>query len=486
MYPIRGDSIMKLLKINKTIVAMAFLLSMATAQTSFNVSGVALLDGVASGGDHSGIKVVFYNLPSVTREDSTTTGTDGSYSINMSPGYYLVEWTKTGYVPWELGGLSLSASVVLDPVTMIAGEVSEVSGTINTTTWTTSYVYYVTDDITVPSGETLTINAGVRVKFYEGKGMTVNGKLLANGTADNHVIFTSKEPTPLPGDWESIELKGRDNNLTYVDYDYATDGITGSNVDHTTIDHLTINGNLALSARGIYFTNGDSLTITNNYIDVDGAYGIQANYAHYSDISSNTIITPSQGIRAYDCDYCSINENNINSDDGVEGPDYGISADQSHEIKALNNSIVADEHGIYVPTSFKATINKNRITGAFRHNGINVENSDSSTIKENYIKRTWYNGYEYDWDYLIKANDSEGSTIVRDTLLTSNWNHSRWDHQMTIRCEWSRVDSNYIDVYFRRYNDHYAIYDERNSNISHNTIIVSSYTNNNTNHIIRS
>ena len=239
-------------------------------------------------------------------------------------------------------------------------------------------------------------------------------------------------------------IRDRDNNLTYVDYSYATDGITGSDVDHTTIDHLSINGNLALAARGIYFTSGDSLTITNNYIDVDGAEGIYANNATYSDISSNTIITPSYGIRAYDCDYCSINENNINSDDGVEGPNYGISADQSHEIKALNNSIVADEHGIYVPTSLKATINKNRITGAFRHNGINVENSDSSTIKENYIKRTWFHTYTGNWDHLIDAENSEGSTIVRDTLLTSNWNHHRRDNEMIIRCEWSRVDSNYI------------------------------------------
>ena len=333
---------------------------------------------------------------------------------------------------------------------MISGEVSEVSGTINTTTWTTSYVYYVTDDITVPSGETLTINAGVRVKFYEGKGMTVNGKLLANGTADNHVLFTSKEPTPLPGDWENIDLNGRDNNLTYVDYYYATDGITGNSVDHTTIDHLSIKGNLALSARGIYFDSGDSLTITNNYIDVDGSYAIYANDADYSDISSNTIITPSYGIRAHDCDNCSINENNINSDDGVEGPNYGISADQSSEIKVLNNSIVADDHGIYVPSSFKATINNNRITGAFQDNGIAVQNSDSSTIRENYIKRTWYNGYTGNWDYLINAENSEGSTIVRDTLLTSNWGHSRWDTQMTLRCEWSRVDSNYIEVYFKR------------------------------------
>ena len=256
---------MKFTNVKNIIISITVLLTVVSAQVTYNVSGVVELeDQTGSSADHSGVKVKFFNLPSMVPEDSATSVITGAYSINVSPGYYLVEWTKDNYVPWELGGLSLAANTVLDSIILIPGEVSEVSGTISTTTWTTSYVYYVTDDITINAGQTLTINPGVRVKFYEGKGMTVNGKLLANGTADDHVLFTSKEPTPLPGDWDNIELNGRDNNLTYIDYNYATDGITGGSVDHTTIDHLTIQGNLALTARGIYFDSGDSLTITNN------------------------------------------------------------------------------------------------------------------------------------------------------------------------------------------------------------------------------
>ena len=471
MYPIRGDSIMKLLKIDKTIIAMTLLLSMATAQVSYNVSGVALLDGVASSGDHSGIKIAFYNLPSVTPEDSTTTSTNGAFSINISPGYYLVEWTKTGYVPWELGGLSLAANVVLDSVTMIAGEVSEVSGTINTTTWTTGYVYYVTDDITVPSGETLTINAGVRVKFYNGKGMTVNGNLLANGTAENHILFTSKEPTPLPGDWSNIDLNGRDNNLTYVDYKYATDGITGSNVDHTTIDHITIQGNLSTSARGIYFQSGDSLTITNNYFSVQGDYGIYASNANYSNITNNTIITPSYGIRAHDCDNCSINENDINSSDGTTGPTYGISADNSSNIDVLNNTMVARAYAIYVPYSFKATINQNKITGQFYQDGIHFANSDSSTVMKNNITRTssFSTG---GWTYMINAASSEGSIIKKDTLISPEA-YGSYDYTCGIFAESSTIDSNYIQMY--AWDDYYYGIYGNNSTISNNYILLETY-----------
>ena len=66
-------------------------------QVTYNVSGtVQLEDQMVPDGDHSGVKMVFFNLLSMEREDSTETNTGGNYSINVAPGYYLVEWTKDG------------------------------------------------------------------------------------------------------------------------------------------------------------------------------------------------------------------------------------------------------------------------------------------------------------------------------------------------------------------------------------------------------
>ncbi len=145
---------MKLLKANNIIIAMVFLFSTAAA-TDYNVSGVVQLEDVASDGDHSGVQVMFKDISdNLALVDSTLSGSDGTWSRPVPAGFYLVEWTKTGYVPMELGGLALGADTVLtDTTDMIPGEVAEVSGAITTTTWTTSYVYYVTDDITVPFAE---------------------------------------------------------------------------------------------------------------------------------------------------------------------------------------------------------------------------------------------------------------------------------------------------------------------------------------------
>ena len=363
---------MKFMNVKNIVISITVLLTVVSAQVTYNVSGVVELeDQTGSSADHSGVKMKFFNLPSMDPEDSTTTNTNGTYSINVSPGYYLVVWTKDGYVPWELGGLALAANTVLDSIILIPGEVSEVSGTISTTTWTTSYVYYVTDDITIDAGETLTINAGVRVKFYDGKGMTVNGKLLANGTADEHVLFTSKEPTPLPGDWTNIVLNGENNVLTYVAYEYATDGFTGDGASGSTFDHLTMVGSLSLTANGIYLTNSSNMTFTSNTITVSGEYGIFSENSSGSLVNNNIIsgVYSTAAIRMQDCDNCEFDGNTI-----TFRPYRGIWTQYADNTSFTNNNIDVGQTGIESQDGSYLTIENNTITN-FEEYGIYFNSS---------------------------------------------------------------------------------------------------------------
>ena len=59
------------------------------------------------------------------------------------------------------------------------------------TTWTTGNVYVINSSLTITS--TLTIQAGVVIKLGIAGKITVNsaGKILANGTATNRIVFTS-------------------------------------------------------------------------------------------------------------------------------------------------------------------------------------------------------------------------------------------------------------------------------------------------------
>lgn len=91
--------------------------------------------------------------------------------------------------------LGLGVDVRADPAD------TEVCGPITVDTiWTvTSSPYIVTCDVQVVSGVTLTIGAGVTVKFDAGTSLRVDGTLVAEGAA-----FTSNQADPVRGDWGHI------------------------------------------------------------------------------------------------------------------------------------------------------------------------------------------------------------------------------------------------------------------------------------------
>jgi parallel beta-helix repeat protein len=83
-----------------------------------------------------------------------------------------------------------------DAIGIIGGEMLA-DGTLKVRTFTDvpNITYLILDEITVPSGKTLTINKGITVKSYSGDWYThriiVNGNLIANATADSMINFTS-------------------------------------------------------------------------------------------------------------------------------------------------------------------------------------------------------------------------------------------------------------------------------------------------------
>lgn len=103
----------------------------------------------------------------------------------------------------------------------LCGPTQNVSGAIAAnTTWAAGKVYVLTGDITVNQLTTLTIQPGAVIKLNWERGFTVNGKLVANGTAEHPIYFTSIKDdsicgdtngdttasVPNPGDWKWIEF----------------------------------------------------------------------------------------------------------------------------------------------------------------------------------------------------------------------------------------------------------------------------------------
>ena len=138
---------------------------------NFTVSGSVLLEDSE---DHSGTEISFYSIINPGEVSAQTlSDAEGNYSLEVSPGFYLITWNHYGYLPQELGDFTLNSDTTLNTVLMQPGFVQEVCGEVSGV-WSSGFVYHVTCDITIPEGESLSIEEGVTVRFAEGTGMTLS------------------------------------------------------------------------------------------------------------------------------------------------------------------------------------------------------------------------------------------------------------------------------------------------------------------------
>ena len=193
------------------------------------------------------------------------TGT-GVFSMDLSPFYSGYTYHVRAYAK-NASGVAYGADVTVTPGGNPTGcnVVNVTSAITSPTNWTAGNVYVVNGSVAVKS--TLTIDAGVVIKC---SGNDVNGTfdvqsggtIIANGTAANHIVFTSLKDdtycgdnngdgaasTPNKGDWNCIALDGGNNSqFSYCDFLYGGSyngyvvhvGVssTAFNFDHCTFAH---------------------------------------------------------------------------------------------------------------------------------------------------------------------------------------------------------------------------------------------------------
>lgn len=118
-----------------------------------------------------------------------------------------------------------------NPVKTTESGYTKVSSNIsNDTLWSTvNSPYIVARDVTVKRGATLTIEAGVQVRFDGYYSLIIEGILIANGTnskggAAAHIVFTSSKSYPDIRDWKGIKFYNTNDDksiLKYVRIEYA-------------------------------------------------------------------------------------------------------------------------------------------------------------------------------------------------------------------------------------------------------------------------
>jgi len=154
-------------------------------------------------------------------------------------------------------GLVLAVAVVaaVSGLAVAAGSADAASPTYvednvtTDTTWTPADgPYVVTTDVTVADGATLTVEAGTTVYVGEAVSVTVAGSLVASGTGDEPVAFTTQQPNPEPGAWDAIQYVGDGDSrlrLANTTVEYAETAVSAEStagrvavVDSTLREHV--------------------------------------------------------------------------------------------------------------------------------------------------------------------------------------------------------------------------------------------------------
>ena len=295
------------------------------------------------------------------------------------------------------------ASGVLEAQTNVGGVVS------SNTTWTIAgSPYIIISNTLVDSGFVLTIEPGAMVKFKRGTCLQINGTLVARGTADEKIIFTSDANVPTRGDWGYIYFSNASMDavydssgnyisgsiLEYVVVEYGGGAMVDNNGAirlenaHPFINHSEIKNNAMIGITG-WLLSGD-LRITNNIICNNGTTTYNAGGIYVDDwwqgavvtIENNTIRNNigglSGGIYAFIFKNAIIRRNIIESNSSGQGGG-GIYFDGNGVIEnnIINNNISEAEGagisllGTSSPTQPNHVIIKNNLIIGNKSLGIN-------------------------------------------------------------------------------------------------------------------
>lgn len=327
--------------------------------------------------------------------------------------------------------------------------------------WYADSVYYVTADITLPSNYTLTIQPGAVVKFSDNRSMTINGTLIADGTEEDKIFFTSqyddgvggdsnedgRDSQPSQGNWRRLLIEDDSQNsvLNYVDLRYGgySNGMLYLNSNSVSVTNVlatnSSNNGIYINAKPLAFNN---ITANNNNNDgirleregselnnivasYNGSSGISISLRYLSEnitIDNATASNNNHGIhlhnggsdRLYGLASLTNSTINENEQNGLQVDENGVD-----QIEISGNAFEEnEEYGASLHLSMASGTDAVISSNIFRNNGFSGLRTSSAQIFNN-----TFEGNEFGLslfgrqDYLYTDdNGVDGNTFVDNTF----------------------------------------------------------------------
>jgi hypothetical protein len=303
---------------------------------------------------------------------------------------------------------------------------TNVSGGIYTNaTWTlANSPYVITDTITVFPGVTLTIEPGVTILFDNNKPLEIRqGRIIAEGTATDSIIFTSNSPSPATGIYPGIFLNNGSmvSRFNFCSINYAIIGVNA-----TVTDSLVIrNSNFKYDSIGIQFIGhaiGEVAIIDSCIMSNISGAGLYINLL-ISAVITNCIFSYSNTGAVIGDYFTSTSQfygiiNDCIFDHDTVGMSYHVSASEVNRCKFTNNQTGFNSwvHGQILP--YQNYVRHSEFTfnqlGAYTSSVV----FDSCRISNN------YEGIHSVTSTIahcnIDSNQTIGVTIVRDQVSNCN------------------------------------------------------------------
>ena len=311
-------------------------------------------------------------------------------------------------------------------------EGTEVSGEVSGIWNIEGSPYLVSDDLTVPPYNTLTIDPGVEVIFLNNNKMTVNGELHANGEEGNNIIFQTGQDG---GTWKGIDLyySTGESNLNYCEISNTNDkAISTYYSQDVNITNTYIH---ALSGNAIYLDDTFAdVTISNTIIDGGGSSTYNIDIRDTYVIMDNVVLNGGSNLGINFEGTTSLSMNNCQvsgfSDTGLKisgnnvfhtitnssfsGSDYGVFVSHNTDVSFDGCEFKDNSNGLYLSSS---NINTTITNSLFQNNSGYGFYTDGGSMSYTIDNCEFINNYE-----AIRSHTSSTSEVRNSTFMNNNSN----------------------------------------------------------------